>query len=85
MAVLIQSIDKENDIWYAVADLGRIKITFVPDNKFGIIDHWVTFTDGTTVYHPMRVTENDEGSEFALRYLRCLIGRKKYLKRMYWR
>ncbi|MFC3198203.1 hypothetical protein ACFOET_11330 [Parapedobacter deserti] len=66
----IQSVVKENSTWFAVSDLGRIKVEFVPDNNFGIIDHWVTLTDGTIVYNPMRVIENNQGSEFVFTLFR---------------
>ena len=66
----IQSVVKENNTWLAVSDLGRIKVEFVPDNNFGIIDHWVTLTDGTIVYNPMRVIKNGQGSEFVFTLFR---------------
>jgi len=66
----IQSVVKEKNIWYAVSDLGKIKVEFVTDNKFGIIDHWVTLKNGTTVYNPMRVMGNGQGSEFVFTLFR---------------
>lgn len=68
--VFIRSVVKENNTWFAVSDLGRIKIEFVPENNFGIIDHWVTLANGTTVYNPMRVIENGQGSEFVFTLFR---------------
>lgn len=60
----IKSMTKETEnLWAAETDLGKIKIQFAPQNEFGIIDHWVTLPDGTTVNNPMRVIENGKGSE----------------------
>lgn len=61
----IESVVKENNTWFAVSELGRVQVRFVPENNFGIIDHWVTLPDATTVYNPMRVIQNGQGSEFA--------------------
>lgn len=60
----MKSVAKENNTWFAESDLGKIKIEFVSQNNFGIIDHWVTVPDGITIYNSMRVIENGQGSEF---------------------
>lgn len=60
----IQSVTKENDTWYAMSDWGRIKVEFVSENNFGIMDHWVTTSGGMKIYNPVRIIENGEGSEF---------------------
>lgn len=60
----IQSIKKKTEnTWMAETDLGSIQIDFTPKNNFGIIDHWVTIPDGSTVYNPLRVLVNGTGSE----------------------
>jgi Predicted integral membrane protein len=59
----VRSMTKENDIWFADTDLGKIKIEFVPQNDFGIIDHLVTLSNGETVNNPLRVIKNGKESE----------------------
>ena len=66
----IQSIAKHGDTWTAKTDLGNVKIKFATPNDFGIIDHYVTLTNGQTVYNPMRVIANNQGCEFAFTLLR---------------
>ena len=36
---------------------------FVPENPYGVLDHDVTLESGVTVHNPMRVVENESGSE----------------------
>jgi hypothetical protein len=64
----IGSMGKEKgnngNIWFAETGLGNLKIEFVPQNNFGIIDHLVTLPDGSTVNNHMRVIANGNGSEF---------------------
>jgi hypothetical protein len=61
----IKSMSSQGDIWIGKTDLGDIQIKFGPRNDFGIIDHHVTFTNGETVYNPMRVIANNKGCEFS--------------------
>jgi hypothetical protein len=44
--------------------MGQVKIRFVPDNTYGVLDHDVTLGSGLTVNNPMRVVQNQSGSEF---------------------
>jgi hypothetical protein len=60
----IKSVSKQGDVWVGKSDLGDIKIKWSPLNDFGILDHYVTTSNGQTVYNPMRVISNNEGSEF---------------------
>jgi Polyketide cyclase / dehydrase and lipid transport len=62
-AGLSGSIDNVNGEWIAESPMGRVKVRFAPTNPFGILDHNVTLPSGTTVYNPMRVFPNDDGSE----------------------
>lgn len=57
------SIVNEGGLWIAQSPLGEIKISFVAQNHFGIVDHEVTLPSGEVVYNPMRVLENGDGSE----------------------
>jgi len=56
--------------WVQTAD-GRIGVAFTPRNEYGILDHTVTLPSGQTVYNPMRVIADGDGSEvvFTLRRL----------------
>ena len=59
----VKSMKKENNIWFADTDLGKIKIEFAPQNDFGIIDHLVTLSNGEIVNNPLRVIKNGKGCE----------------------
>jgi hypothetical protein len=43
--------------------MGRVKIKFVEENKFGVLDHEVVLESGVTINNPMRVIANGKGSE----------------------
>ena len=43
--------------------MGTVKVKFAEKNKFGVLDHDVTLPSGVTVYNPMRVFPNNDGSE----------------------
>jgi hypothetical protein len=43
--------------------MGRIKVKFAEKNLLGVLDHEVTLPSGDTVYNPMRVIPNADGSE----------------------
>lgn len=54
------------------ADTGRVGVTFVPRNDYGVLDHHVTLPTGQVTFNPLRVTPdaNDGSSSeivFALR------------------
>ncbi len=62
-AGLSGSIKNVNCNWIAESPMGRVKVKFADKNKFGILDHEVTLPSGETVYNPMRVFPNSDGSE----------------------
>jgi Polyketide cyclase / dehydrase and lipid transport len=62
-AGLSGSIENVNGDWIAESPMGTIKIEFVVKNDFGVLDHDVTLPSGETVYNPIRVFPNDDGSE----------------------
>ena len=41
---------------------GAMKIRFAEKNAFGVLDHYVTPTQGSEIYVPMRVLPNGGGS-----------------------
>jgi len=49
--------------WQADTPMGRLRVRFSSPNEHGILDHYVTLEDGTTVYNPMRIFANGDGSE----------------------
>jgi hypothetical protein len=63
-AGLAQSeVGQEGDEWVADSPMGKVKIRFVPQNSYGVLDHDVTLESGVTVQNPMRVVRNGDGSE----------------------
>jgi hypothetical protein len=62
-AGLSGSIRKVNEDWIAESPMGRVKVKFAGKNKLGVLDHDVTLPSGATVYNPMRVFPNNDGSE----------------------
>ena len=57
------SIKKVNGEWIADAPMGKVKIKFAEENRFGVLDHEVTLESGVTINNPMRVIANGKGSE----------------------
>jgi hypothetical protein len=49
--------------WIVQTTSGPIEIRFVDDNSFGVVDHFVTTSDGQLFYNPMRVIANEAGCE----------------------
>lgn len=63
-------IEREGAAWVAEAPFGKVKIKFVEQNKFGVMDHDVELDSGVVVHNPMRVVPNGDGSEFIFTLLR---------------
>lgn len=63
-------IQQRGDCWIADAPFGQVKITFVEENKFGVMDHSVELESGIIVNNPMRVVPNGEGAEFMFTLIR---------------
>jgi hypothetical protein len=60
----IKSVHRETgDVWIAETELENIKIEFVPENEYGVIDHMVTLPGNSAVNNPLRVIRNGTGSE----------------------
>lgn len=56
--------------WIAETEQGAITIHFSPINDFGVLDHVVTLTSGVSLFVPMRVLINGNGSEVLLTLFR---------------
>ena len=57
------SIKKVKGEWVADSPMGKVKIKFAEENKFGVLDHEVVLESGVTINNPMRVIANGKGSE----------------------
>jgi hypothetical protein len=62
-AGLGDSIEEVDGRWVAQSPMGRVVVAFVAENDLGVLDHRVTLPSGETVYNPMRVIPEGEGSE----------------------
>jgi hypothetical protein len=62
-AGLSGSIRREGSEWVAESPMGTVKVKFAEKNNSGILDHYVTLPSGAVVYVPMRVVQNNDGSE----------------------
>jgi hypothetical protein len=58
-----------DDTWFVETPEGRARVTFAPDNEYGVLDHEVLTPSGATVYVPLRAIEDGDGCEvvFTLR------------------
>ena len=57
------TIDFVDGEWIADSPLGKVKVRFVDQNRFGVLDHDVLLPSGESVYNPLRVVANGHGSE----------------------
>ena len=55
--------------WFVETAGGRLRVTFAPQNAFGVLDHEVSAPSGSTVYVPLRAIADGDGCEvvFTLR------------------
>ena len=67
---LAETLRQEGVRWLAATPAGDAEIRFSPRNDYGVLDHWVDFQDGTTVYVPLRIISNGDGCEVTLTLLR---------------
>lgn len=64
------SIKMVNGEWIADTPMGKVKIKFAEENKFGILDHEVVLESGVKINNPMRVIANGKGSEIFFTLIR---------------
>ena len=57
------SLEKYGDDWVANSPMGRVKVSFVKDNSFGVVDHDVSLPSGEVNTNPLRVIANGDGSD----------------------
>ena len=60
---LASGLERDGDDWIATGAIGTVKVSFVPRNVFGVIDHTVTVESGLRVYNALRVVPNGDGCE----------------------
>jgi hypothetical protein len=58
-----RSVHQVDGVWIAESPMGPVKVRFVDENSFFVLDHDVTLPSGATVHNPMRVLPNGGGSE----------------------
>ncbi|HJB11991.1 MAG TPA: SRPBCC family protein [Candidatus Brachybacterium merdavium] len=54
-------VQREVEQWSMTSPMGRVLISFVPDNPYGVLDHTVTLPTGESTLNPMRVIALDAG------------------------
>lgn len=62
-AAFVESVEKLEGDWIATTPNGQVKIRFVEQNPYGILDHYVTVAPGQEIHVPMRVIPNGSGSQ----------------------
>src|SRR6478736_3901172 len=67
---LASGLERNGDDWIATGPLGTVKVSFVPNNEFGVIDHTVTIESGLRVYNALRIVPNGDGCEVMFTLLR---------------
>jgi hypothetical protein len=67
---LAETLRQEGERWIAQTPVGEATVRFTPRNEFGVLDHWIDFADGSTVYVPLRVVANGAGCEVTLTLFR---------------
>lgn len=63
-------VERDGDGWIVDAPFGKARVTFAPENDFGVLDHDVELDSGLVVHNPMRVARNGSGSEFLFTLIR---------------
>lgn len=60
----------EQQQWFVETPQGRVRVTFAPENDYGVLDHEVVTPGGDSVYVPLRAIADGDGCEvvFTLRH-----------------
>jgi hypothetical protein len=67
---LASGLEPDGGDWIADGPLGTVRVSFVPANEFGVIDHTVTIGSGLRVYNALRIVPNGDGCEAMFTLLR---------------
>ena len=57
------SVVREDGEWFVETPEGRARVTFAPNNEYGVLDHEVVTPSGETVYVPLRAIADGDGCE----------------------
>ena len=60
---LAAGLEPDGEDWIATGALGTVKMRFVPENAFGVVDNTVTLPGGERVYNALRIVQNGDGCE----------------------
>jgi hypothetical protein len=63
---------RDGETWIATTPNGEVKMRFAPPNELGVLDHWVSPKPDVTIYVPLRVLPNGDGSEVTFSVFRQL-------------
>jgi hypothetical protein len=55
-------VQREVSQWSMSSPMGRVLVSFVPENELGVVDHTVTLPTGESVLNPLRVLPLTEDS-----------------------
>lgn len=53
-------VQREVSQWSMNSPMGRVLVSFVPENEYGVMDHSVTLPTGESVLNPLRVLPLEE-------------------------
>lgn len=53
-------VQREVSQWSMNSPMGRVLVSFVPENPYGVLDHTVTLPTGESILNPVRVMELEE-------------------------
>jgi hypothetical protein len=56
-------VTRDGDTLLVDSPMGQVKVSFVPRNEYGVLDHDVILPTGTTVTNPVRVLAHPDGAE----------------------
>lgn len=62
-ATFCRSARRSEGEWVVETPGGPMRMKFVGQNDFGVLDHYVTVQPGIEILNPMRVVPNGSGSE----------------------
>lgn len=67
---LAQGIEQRREEWFAQSPMGEVKVAMTPINPYGVLDHTVTLSHGSTVFNALRVTPHGSGGVLTFVLLR---------------
>lgn len=67
----VSEVVRDGDELLVESPMGWVRVRFVEQNPFGVLDHDVTLPSGTVVTNPVRVLSHPDGAEvvFTIRQL----------------